>query len=115
MKRAMIVVLVWLAGCVQAQTLVASRDILVADTVMAVRQEANVPIYGLMASATGDYSGGVVGKGRAVVVQGALDRDMAILAMGQFCGIAVDPAKWDGDYVHHFADTNEYQFSELCQ
>ncbi len=113
MKRCAAMVAVVLTGCVTTEAPV-SRAVTIDGARMLVSQQAETDLYGLMADADGNYTAGVVGAGRAVVVSGAADQAVAIRAMGEFCSIAVDPADWDADYVHQFDGTDDYQFSGLC-
>lgn len=109
--------LVALAGCVGAPAGEGSvsREVTVGGTRMLVTQQADTQIYGMLVDDNGQSSGAVVGAGRALLVSGAADQDMAIRAMGVFCSYDVDPAEWDTDYVHRFDGTNDFQFGRVCQ
>lgn len=113
MKGLAAILAVALTGCVGAEAPV-SREVTIDGARMLVSQQAETDLFGLMADADGNMAPAVVGAGRAVVVSGAADQAMAIRAMGEFCGIAVDPADWDTAYVHRFDGTDDYQFSGLC-
>jgi hypothetical protein len=109
-------VAVVLSGCVAGNgaDTSTSREVTVDGARMIVTQKADTQLYGFTADADGTYSRTVVGQGRALLVSGAADQDMAVRAMGVFCGIAADPADWDTDYVHQFDGTQDFQFSGLC-
>ena len=100
-----------LAGCVTGN---AGGQIVQVDGVAyAVRQEADAPSYGYVVDQTGNGSAQVVGRAKTVIVDGAPDQGTAIRAMGAFCGIDVDPAAWDTDFVYRDSD-GSYWFAQTC-
>jgi hypothetical protein len=108
MKRLLPVML--LAGCVAPAEAPAGRSVVVDGVEMNVRAVADTALYSYVVNADGSEGTGIVGRGDAVLVGGAPDRDMAIWAYGRFCNIMADPAEWGGDFVPQVPGTGEYQF-----
>lgn len=112
--RAALAFAVLLAGCVngaESADPVAAQPITVDGQVMLVRQEYDWPSMIYPVDATGQMTAVQSGTADTVIVAGTPeDRDLAIAALGQFCGRMIDPAGFDTQMVHRDAATGDWWF-----
>lgn len=112
MKRAAIMAVLVLTGCVAADP--TAQAITIDGVAMSVRQVKRGMTYGYMSDNAGNYSVQEAGLGQFIAVAGAPDRDAAIRALGAYCGRVIDPDAFDNEQVPVAPDTGEYQFGGTC-
>jgi hypothetical protein len=117
MARALVFPLI-LAACVQAGPSVAdmadATPIDVDGTTVTATQKSDWPQMIYTVDAAGQSQIAQSGSASTVIIAGANDFDMAVNALGQFCGQTIDPMGFDTQFVYKEPSSGDYWFDGFC-
>ena len=123
MTRAGLLFVLPLAACMQAAPatqeteggILAGTEIVIDGQTLVADQKTGWPRMIPQVDAAGNTSEVQSGTADTVVISGSgQSRDLAIRALGQYCGRSIDPAGFDTQYVFKDPKTGDWWFDGFC-